>query len=521
MVTLTSMKRVRLKPNQLLANSLKIAKTASRDSILKSEDLPRFDRQRLLKAQYLTEIIRGWYLLTKSDSGGGSTAWFGGFWAFVKHYLHDRFGDGEYCICAESSLSLHAGDTAIPRQIIIITKKNSNTAIELIHKTSIFLRSDNKNFPKEIDLYNNVTVMPVEHALCKVGPSYYQNHPRNVEIILKLSTLSIPEISRTLLSYGNMASAERIIGAFEYLGEKNKANQILKDLEAVGYTLMPANPFEKYVPQLSGLKFKSPHASRIRLKWNLMREKVLKIIPDEPGLKKNQSKTIDIIWESYKQDAYHSLSIEGYHVTEELISKIESGEWDAENKEDDKKQKDAMAAKGYLNSFKEVISSIEKILKGQDAGKVLENDLQTWYRELFKPALQANLLSADKLMGFRREQVYITGSRHVPPPKNAILDCMETFFEMLIEEKNAGVRSVLGHFIFVYIHPYMDGNGRIGRFIMNLMLVSGGYNWTVIRVDKRAEYMAALEKASSEEDIVPFAKFIKSELLYWRKKNKS
>jgi Fic family protein len=58
-----------------------------------------------------------------------------------------------------------------------------------------------------------------------------------------------------------------------------------------------------------------------------------------------------------------------------------------------------------------------------------------------------------------------------------------------------------GHFIFVYIHPYMDGNGRIGRFIMNLMLVSGGFNWTVIRVGRRAEYMASLEKASIEEDI--------------------
>jgi hypothetical protein len=38
----------------------------------------------------------------------------------------------------------------------------------------------------------------------------------------------------------------------------------------------------------------------------------------------------------------------------------------------------------------------------------------------------------------------------------------------------AGVRVVLGHFIFVYIHPYMDGNGRMGRFLMNVMLAGGG-----------------------------------------------
>jgi len=40
---------------------------------------------------------------------------------------------------------------------------------------------------------------------------------------------------------------------------------------------------------------------------------------------------------------------------------------------------------------------------------------------------------------------------------------------------------VLGHFVFVYIHPYLDGNGRIGRFLMNLMLAAGGYPWTVTR----------------------------------------
>jgi len=40
---------------------------------------------------------------------------------------------------------------------------------------------------------------------------------------------------------------------------------------------------------------------------------------------------------------------------------------------------------------------------------------------------------------------------------------MPAFFDLLREEPHAAVRLVLGHFIFVYIHPYMDGNGRVGR----------------------------------------------------------
>jgi Fic family protein len=51
----------------------------------------------------------------------------------------------------------------------------------------------------------------------------------------------------------------------------------------------------------------------------------------------------------------------------------------------------------------------------------------------------------------------------------------------------------------------MDGNGRLARFLMNLMLVPAGYVWTVIPVERRAEYMNALEQASSFASITPFA----------------
>ena len=105
-----------------------------------------------------------------------------------------------------------------------------------------------------------------------------------------------------------------------------------------------------------------------------------------------------------------------------------------------------------------------------------------------------------------------TRNEHDPP----VTDSMETLFKLLKEENNAAVRAVLGHFIFVYIHPYMDGNGRTGRFLMNLMMISGGYNWTVIRVERRKEYMEALEQASVHENIVPFTKVILSEMHHWK-----
>ena len=108
----------------------------------------------------------------------------------------------------------------------------------------------------------------------------------------------------------------------------------------------------------------------------------------------------------------------------------------------------------------------------------------------------AGIIKQSDLSGYRNKQVYIGGSMHVPLNSEAVRDAMPVLFDLLGNETEAEVRAVLGHFIFVYIHPYLDGNGRIGRFLMNAMLASGGYPWTVIPVEERKIYMSSLEKAS-------------------------
>ena len=99
---------------------------------------------------------------------------------------------------------------------------------------------------------------------------------------------------------------------------------------------------------------------------------------------------------------------------------------------------------------------------------------------------------------------------HVPPAAAEVRNGMQTLFELLKNEESAAVRAVLGHFIFVFIHPYIDGNGRMGRFIMNAFLASGGFNWTIIPVERKSEYLSALEAASVRKQIRTFAEFIAS-----------
>src|SRR5207248_2885253 len=148
---------------------------------------------------------------------------------------------------------------------------------------------------------------------------------------------------------------------------------------------------------------------------------------------------------------------------------------------------------------------VEKVLTGQNPGAVAAKDHSAWYRELSGPSVTAGIVKPAGLAGYRSGPVYIRRSMHVPPNHEAVRELMPTFFELLEREQEPAVRVVLGHFIFVYIHPYYDGNGRVGRFLMNLMLASGGYPWTVIPLQRRDQYMAALESASVGGDIKPFA----------------
>ena len=104
--------------------------------------------------------------------------------------------------------------------------------------------------------------------------------------------------------------------------------------------------------------------------------------------------------------------------------------------------------------------------------------------------------------------MYLRTSRYVPPRWEAVRHAMPALFDLFEREPHPGVRAVLGHWLFGYIHPYPDGNGRMARFVMNAMLASGGYPWTVIRVEDRDAYLNALDSASIDADIRAFATLV-------------
>ena len=168
----------------------------------------------------------------------------------------------------------------------------------------------------------------------------------------------------------------------------------------------------------------------------------------------------------------------------------------------------------YRLAFRLVRTAVSEIIGGGEAGALVHKAHSDRYREMFQPCVTAGLIVASALAGYRNHAVFLRGSRHVPPRREAVRDAMPALFDLLESETEASVRAVLGHWLFGYVHPYPDGNGRLVRLLMNAMLASGGHPWTVVRVEVRDVYLATLESASIDQDIGPFAQFV-AERVAW------
>ncbi len=500
--------------HELLADSLSRVEESAAAGIVRSQDITRRDRERLLKNGWLQQIITGWYLLVSPQAlQGESTAWYASFWEFLQQYLYEKFAEN-YCLSAETSLDIHTADNIIPKQVVIITKVGGHYTLSLPHHGSIVIYQDVKKFPAVIETKNKLQLMPVSLALCRTTKSFFQRQAMNAKIAL-LMLRDPSELTRHLLQEGMVQAAGRLAGACRHIGREDFALAIIQTMKAAGFEVVEVNPFaEAQMMQATkpAQRIVSPYSARIINMWEMMRDDVIKHFPKRKPSKANSNTIIQRIDDVYVNDAYNSLSIEGYKVTKPLIEKIKTGKWNPDHNESDFQQRNALAAKGYYLAFLAIKESISNVLNKSDVAAVIQRDLSKWYQALFAPSVDAGLIEAVHLAGYRNDRVYIRHSLHVPPPKEAVLDCIDAFFACLRNEENATVRAVLGHFIFVFIHPYMDGNGRIGRFLMNVLWSAAGYPWTIVRLESRNDYLQALEAASVNKNITPFTIFLANEM---------
>lgn len=481
--------------------------------VFRSDEFSRLHRERLIKQGFVREVIKGWLISSSPDADANDTTpWHASFWEFCTSYCTNRFGEAWH-LSPEQSLLIHAERTAIPQQVIIHSTKGSNNRVELLFNTSMY-DLKRKEMPPEADLVTRggLRLYVPEAALVKVPDAFFTRNPLEARVVLS-GIRNATGLLERLLDGSHSIAAGRLAGGLRQLGRNSEADEILTVMKRVGYDVRETDPFEQTQSFKSAHRAQAPIVARLQSMWEAVRDSVIAAFPEAPGLPRNHGAYLSYVDEIYLSDAYHSLSIEGYRVTPELIRRVQAGDWDPLGSVDDRHTRDALAAFGYWHAFQRVRNIVAEIIRGAKPADAVRSTHQDWFREMFMPFVAAGMFEDSLLAGYRNHAVFLRGSRHVPPRWEAVVDAMPAMFDLLEREPEPSVRAVLGHWLFGYVHPYMDGNGRLARFLMNTMLASGGYPWTIIRVEDRNAYLAALEDASIRQDIEPFAKFVAEQVL--------
>lgn len=501
--------------NEKLAEALREAAATRSGNIVNSRNLKPATRTLLVSEGYLKQIVRGWYLFDADitvEKAGESALWYQSIWQFVGQYLQEAYGD-DYWLNPEASIDIHTANNYLPKQLVVFTSEGVTKYISLPNDMSLMVikKSDK---PTHLTEFQGVRVLTLEFALAGLAPTIYRANPLAVQIALGQSDVNA--VADSLLVTKNVQSSNRLIGAYLEIGRKADSRNLSNIISAAGLSpIKPENPFEVPVIKIGNKRQESAAAVRVRLLWQKFRGDVEQVFVDKTFtdfFQRPLEDLLDTVDKVYVSDAYHSLSIEGYVVTTELINRVAKGEWDSEHIEADKKQRDALAARGYYEAFQALRGLIQE---AHEEGKddfdleyLLDISITQIYTALFKPCVTAGIIHQRDLAGYRKGPIMIRTSRHMPPQSEHLMDCMDALKQLIVQEPNFAVKAVLGHFFLGYIHPFPDGNGRTSRFLMNLMFLLGGYRWTVVPVTERDTYLSALERASIDSEVVSFATFL-------------
>jgi Fic family protein len=148
-----------------------------------------------------------------------------------------------------------------------------------------------------------------------------------------------------------------------------------------------------------------------------------------------------------------------------------------------------------------------KIIKGKDLREIYETRNSRAVIELilenkFKP-IEGDLIKMHKMLvkdmeiqeGYKKIPNYLVGRKVETVLPGDVPTEMKALFNWLVKEKNMHPikKAALLHGKFEKIHPFDDGNGRVGRFLINVILINAGYAPLIIRKSQRIAYLKALE----------------------------
>jgi hypothetical protein len=162
-------------------------------------------------------VIKGWYIPARPDGASGdSTPWYASFWDFCAAYLSSRFGK-DWCLSPEQSLSLHAGNRAVPAQLLVRTPRGGNKPTALPHGTSLF--DVRYAMPKDSEVVerDGLRLFSVPAALVAVSAQHFRRAATDVRGAMA-SVKDASDVLAVLLEGGHSTIAGRLAGAFRNAG---------------------------------------------------------------------------------------------------------------------------------------------------------------------------------------------------------------------------------------------------------------------------------------------------------------
>ncbi|MBN3490716.1 Fic family protein [Acholeplasma equirhinis] len=115
---------------------------------------------------------------------------------------------------------------------------------------------------------------------------------------------------------------------------------------------------------------------------------------------------------------------------------------------------------------------------------------------------------------YRKVNIQLPGSMHQPPDYVKVYDRMAKFFYDLEHFKGTALqKGAFAHATIFKIYPFLEGNGRLARLVLNYILIFDGYMPFSIPVDQKDLYLQHLDTFKVEKDISPFVNYIYTLLL--------
>ncbi len=179
---------------------------------------------------------------------------------------------------------------------------------------------------------------------------------------------------------------------------------------------------------------------------------------------------------------YSSNAIEGNSLTEtETKVVVEDGLTVS-----GKPLRDHLEAIGHAEAFN-LLSAVTP------STKIKEDDIRTLHRIFY------HRIDSENAGSYRNVRVVISGTDYLPPPPKEVPGLMKRLVVRLseIEKQHPIVAAADLHTEFVNIHPFVDGNGRVARLLMNMILMKNGYPIVIIPPVRRREYISAVMKSNS------------------------